>query len=125
MKKTFFILVVLLLALLLLAGCASDLSNWQIGFGEVLLLFAAAFGLVSGGLLKLGWVKPGWPWGHSALLQALVGLAALTWATQELFPGLSSGEPPTAFDILIALLIFGAIFVGLRPVNKKPKNLSG
>ena len=107
MKKT-----LLVLPVLLLTGCASDLSMGQIGVMDGLFALLAAGFLIQAMLLKLGLVKPGWAWGYSVMANTMMGLGFLAFVAAENVLGLS----PTAETVLS---LFFLLFVGGLVVNSR------
>jgi len=108
MKKT-----LLVLPVLLLTGCASDLSMGQIGVMDGLFALLAAGSLIGAMLLKLGLVKPGWAWGSSVMGNTMMGLGFLAFVAAENVLGLS----PTAETVLFSL--FPLLFVGGLVVDNR------
>ena len=108
MKKTFGVLPVVLLT-----GCASDLSMGQIGVMDGLFALLAAGSLIGAMLLKLGLVKPGWAWDYSVMGDAMMGLGFLAFLAAENVLGLS----PTAETVLFSL--FPLLFVPGLVVNNR------
>ena len=106
MKKTLSVLPVLLLT-----GCASDLSMGQIGVMDGLFALLAAGFLIQAMLLKLGLVKPGWAWGYSVMANTMMGLGFLAFVAAENVLGLFGLSPTveTVLSLLFLLFVPGLV----------------